>query len=311
MRPPANHGRVKKSAPTAIQLLVSAAKAWNTDNAFKHSAAVSFYTLFSLAPVTIIAITIMGLFLGEEVATRQFAAQMTALVGPASAEMINAAAKASQSPATNAYSAALGICLLVIGATTVFGQLQDSLNDIWGVKAKPRGHGIVVLVIRRLVSFAMVLTIGFLLLVSLVISTTLTTAFGLVHGEVGAASVFAKSIDFGATLIVITLLFALLFKVLPDVKLRWRDVWLGALLTSALFGIGRYLISLYLAHSTIASIYGTAASLVALLIWIYYSCAIFFYGVEFTRAHHLIRTPAVEPKPTAVHIRRRAGVEAR
>ena len=302
---------MKKRAKTAFQLLVSAAQAWNTDNAFKHSAAVSFYTLFSLAPVTIIAITIMGVFLGQEIATRQFTSQMTALVGPASAEMINAAAKASQSPAANGFSSVLGIFLLILGATTVFGQLQDSLNDIWGVKAKPRGHGIIVLVVRRLVSFAMVLTIGFLLLVSLVLSTMLTAAFVRVHGQTGTESLLVKSIDFGATLLVITLLFALMFKVLPDVKLRWRDVWLGALLTSGLFGAGRYLIALYLAHSTVASIYGTAASLVALLIWIYYSCAIFFYGVEFTRAQHIAQRPAVEPKPTAVHIRRRAGTETR
>ena len=296
---------------SAFQLLVSAGKAWNTDNAFKHSAAVSFYTLFSLAPVTIIAIKIMGVFLGEEVATRQFSAQVTSLVGPASAEMINAAAKASQSAAVGGFSAALGIVLLLVGATTVFGQLQDSLNDIWGVKAKPRGHGIIVLVVRRLLSFTMVLTVGFLLLVSLLLTTLMTAAFALIHGEIGTAPGLIKSIDFAGMFIVITFLFALLFKVLPDVKLRWRDVWLGALLTSALFSLGRYLIALYLDHSTVASIYGTAGSLVALLIWIYYSCAIFFYGVEFTRAHHIARHPAIETKKTAVHIRRRAGTEVR
>jgi membrane protein len=296
---------------TWIKIVIGAAKAWWADNAFKHSAAVSFYTLFSIAPVTIIAIKVMGIFLGEEVATREFSAQMAALVGPASAEIIHAAAVASKSPAASGFSAALGVCLLLVGATTVFGQLQDSLNDIWGVKAKPRGHGIIVLVVRRLLSFAMVLTIGFLLLVSLVLSTMLTTTLGLIHGRIGTAPLLVKGIDFGATLLVITLLFALLFKVLPDVKLRWRDVWLGALLTSVLFGVGRYLIALYLAHSTVASIYGTAASLVALLIWIYYSCAILFYGVEFTRAQHIARHPAVETKTTAVHIRRRAGTEVR
>ena len=303
----ANHVRVKK----AFHLLVRAAQAWQADNAFKHSAAVSFYTLFSLAPVTIIAIKIMGLFIGEEIATRQFSAQVTGLVGPASAEIINAAAKASQASATNGFSAVVGIVLVLVGATTVFGQLQDSLNDIWGVKAKPRGNGIIVLLIRRLLSFTMVLTVGFLLLVSLVLTTALTAAFALIHGQIGTSPVLIHSVDFVATFIVITFLFALLFKVLPDVKLRWPDVWLGAVLTSGLFSLGRYLIALYLDHSTIASIYGTAGSLVALLIWIYYSCAIFFYGVEFTRAHHLERRPAIEPKTTAVHIRRRAGTELR
>lgn len=288
-----------------IKIFTRAAKAWSADNAFKHSAAVSFYTLFSLAPVTIIAIKVMGIFLGEEIATRQFSAQMTGLVGPASAEMIQAAAAASHSPASNQFSAALGIVLLLVGATTIFGQLQDSMNDIWRVQAQPRGHGIIVLLLRRLLSFAMVLTIGFLLLVSLVLTTVLTATLGLIHGKIGMAPIFISGVDFAATLVVITCLFALLFKVLPDVKLRWRDVWLGATVTSLLFGLGRYLIALYLAHSTVASIYGTAASLVALLIWIYYSCGIFFFGVEFTRAHHIQIHPAVEPKPTAVHTRPR------
>ena len=291
-----------------FEITGNAAKAWIADNAFKHSAAVSFYTLFSLAPITIIAIKIMGVFLGEDVATRQFSAQIAGLVGPASAEMIQAAAKASQSVSENGFSAALGVVLLLVGATTVFGQLQDSLNDIWRVKAKPRGHGIIVLLLRRLLSFTMVLTIGFLLLVSLVLSTLLSAALGLVHGKIGTAPVLIKGVDFTVSLIVITCLFALLFKVLPDVKLRWRDVWIGALLTSLLFGLGRFVIALYLDHSTVASIYGTAASLVALLIWIYYSCGIFFFGVEFTRAHHIHIHPAVEPKPTAVHTRPRHEV---
>ena len=286
-----------------IKIIIRAAKAWNADNAFKHSAAVSFYTLFSVAPVTIIAIKVMGIFLGEEVATRQFSAQMTALVGPASAEMIQAAAAASKAPAASGFSAALGVILLLVGATTVFGQLQGSLNDIWGVEAKPRGHGIFVLVMRRLVSFAMALTIGFLLLVSLVLSTMLTATLGMIHGRIGTAPLLIKGIDFAATLAVITTLFALLFKVLPDVRLQWRDVWVGAALTALLFSLGRYLIALYVWHSTVASIYGTAAALVALLVWIYYSCAIFFFGAEFTRAHHLTHHPAIRPKTAAVHVR--------
>ncbi len=284
-------------------MMVRAAKAWNTDNAFKHSAAVSFYTLFSLAPVTVIAVKIMGIFLGEDVATQQFSAQMAGLVGPASAEMIQSAAAASKTAATSPIAAAFGVFLLIVGATTVFGQIQDSLNDIWGVEARPRGNGIIVLVVRRLISFAMVLTIGFLLLVSLVLSTAMTTTLSKVHGHLGTAPILVKGIDLVATLTVVTILFALLFKVMPDVKLKWRDVWVGAALTSVLFGLGRYLIALYLDHSTVASIYGTAAALVALLIWIYYSCAIFFYGAEFTRAHHLTHHPAIRPKSKAGHIK--------
>lgn len=284
-------------------ILVNAAKSWNADDVFKHSAAVSFYTLFSLAPITIIAVTVAGIFLGKDTANRQLEQQITQLVGPASAEMIQSAAKASQSQGGSGISTAIGIALLVAGATTVFAQLQSSLNNIWGVRAKPSRHGWVVLLLQRLVSFAMVLTVGFLLLVSLVLSTVLTSTLGHFHGGLLGSDVALKAADLGVGLIVISILFALLFKILPDVILRWSDVWLGAVVTAVLFTIGKYLIALYLGHSTVASIYGTAGSLVALLIWVYYSCAILFFGVEFTRAYRLSHRLDVQPKPTAVRIR--------
>ena len=286
-----------------LKILVSAGKAWNADNALKHSAAVSFYTLFSLGPITVIAVTVLALFLGEEPALQQFSSQMTELVGPASAEMVRAAAKASQLAGGNHLSAIFSVCLLLVGATTVFSQLQSSLNDIWDVQAEPKRNGLVVLLVRRLVSFAMVLTIGFLLLVSLVLTTMLTGALAHLHGSFGTSPLLVKGVDFGASLIVITFLFALIFKYMPDVQLRWRDVWLGAFLTALLFGIGRYCIALYLGHSTVASIYGAAGSLAALLIWVYYSCVIFFFGVEFTRAQRLADQTSVLAKTKAVRVR--------
>lgn len=285
------------------KILLNAAKSWNADNIFKHSAAVSFYTLFSLAPITIIAVTVAGIFLGKDAANHQLELQITQLVGPASAEMIQSAAKASQSQGNSGISTAVGIALLIVGATTVFGQLQNSLNSIWGVRAKPSQRGWVVLLLQRLVSFAMVLTVGFLLLVSLVLSTVLTSALEHFPGSLLGSETFLKAVDMGVGLVVISILFALLFKILPDVIVRWRDVWLGAVVTAALFTIGRYLIALYLGHSTVASIYGTAGSLVALLIWVYYSCAILFFGVEFTRAYRLANHLDVQPKSTAVRIR--------
>ena len=283
------------------EILWRASKAWFVDNAFKHSAAVSFYTLFSMAPVSVIAITLMSVFLGAEVASMQFSSQITGLVGTASAEMIRTATSAAMKlEAGNPVTASFGVLLLVIGATTVFSQLQDSLNEIWRVRPKKRQNGIVVLLVRRLVSFAMVLTIGFLLLVSLVLTTTLTTALGTIHGRIGTAPWLLKTVDFGVSTLVITCLFGLLFKYMPDIHLKWRNIWLGAFLTALLFGLGRFLIALYLAHSTVASIYGAAASLVALLVWVYYSCAIFFFGAEFTRAHHLWHHPHLEPAMTAM-----------
>lgn len=283
-----------------LKMFLQAAKTWHADNAFKHSAAVSFYTLFSLAPITIIAVTVAGMFLGRDAAGTQLEKQVMQLVGPASTEMILAAAEASQTEDESTWATVLGIGLLIMGATTVFAQLQDSLNKIWGVRAKPSKSGWVVLLLHRLVSFAMVLTISFLLMVSLVLTTMLTSVLGQFKLD---APGLLKTVDVTAGLVVITLLFALLFKVMPDVHLRWRDVWVGAAITAALFTIGRYLIALYLGRSTVASVYGTAGSLVALLIWVYYSCAILFYGAEFTRAYRHVHKLKVQPKETAVVVR--------
>jgi membrane protein len=283
-----------------LKILGQAAKAWNADNAFKHSAAVSFYTLFSLAPVTIIAVTVAGLFLGRDAATHQLEVQMTQLVGPASAETILAAAKASQKAPESPWATALGVGLVIFGATTVFGQLQDSMNKIWGVRAKPGKSGWVILLLHRLVSFAMVLTLAFLLLVSLVLTTMLTSVTGRFIGD---NPTLLKVLDLGGSIVVITLLFTLLFKVMPDVRQRWRDALLGAAVTAVLFTLGRYLIAFYLGRSTVASIYGAAGSLVALLVWIYYSCAILFFGVEFIRAYRHARRLKVQPKETAVQVR--------
>ncbi len=283
------------------KIFITAAKGWSHDNAFKHSASVSFYTLFSMAPISVIAVGIAGFFLGKEEANQQFLAQVGQLVGQASADTVRQAIEASTSEEGNWISTVVGILLLLVGATTVFGQLQESLNAIWSVRAKPSRSGWAVMLIQRLISFAMVVTVGFLLLVSLIITTTLAAVTHRLSGE--WAPVLARVADLGITLVVITLLFAVFFKVLPDVHLRWRDVWLSAALTAVLFTLGRMLIALYLARSTVASIYGAAGSLVALLIWVYYSCAILFFGVEFTKAYREAHHLKVIPKKTAVIVR--------
>lgn len=280
-----------------LKILLQAAKAWNDDKVFKHSAAVSFFTLFSLAPITIIAMSLAGVFLGREMAGQQLELQLTQLVGSASAQMIMGAAKASQTASEGWWATVLGIVLMLVGATTVFGQLQGSFNEIWGVRTRPNKSGWLVLVLHRLLSLAMVLTLGFLLLISLVLTTLLTSALKRFDASWGL-----QITDVAVSLVVVSVMFALLFKIMPDVRLRWRDVWLGAIITAGLFTIGRYAIALYLGHSTIASIYGTAGSLVALLIWVYYSCAILFFGVEFIRAYRACLHHPVEPKETAVLI---------
>lgn len=290
--------------PRWLRIAIDAGKAWNADNAFKHSAAVSFYTLFSLAPITLIAVALAGFFFGKDVAAEQFSVQITQLVGKESAELIEKTRAANSLGHQSWLKTALGAALLVVGATTVFGQLQGSLNDVWGVTAKPSKSGWVLLILRRLISFAMVLTIGFLLAASLILSTALTAAIEVAQGWIDIPAGLLRAVDLGAGLLVLTLLFALLFKVLPDVHVRWREAWLGAFVTAVLFSVGRILIALYLGHSAIAKNYGGAGSLVALLIWIYYSCAILFYGAEFIRAHRLAGGSPVEPKETAVLVRK-------
>lgn len=283
---------------------MAAAKGWNADNAFQHSAAVSFYTLFSLAPVSIIAVSAAGFVLGKDTAVRQFSEQMTDLVGKNGAKVMEAAITASQSGPANWASTTTGVVLLLIGATSVFAQLQDSLNEIWGVEAHPSRSGLAVLLLQRVISFGMVLTIGFLLLVSLVITTILETMLHSANGRLTVPPVVLQGLDLLVALTVVTALFAALFKILPDVQLPWSAAWSSAFLTAALFSIGKVLIATYLAHSTVASVYGTAGALVALLVWIYYSCAIMFFGVEFMRANRQQSGLAVKPKKTAVLVRR-------
>ncbi|MDB6114244.1 MAG: ribonuclease, partial [Lacunisphaera sp.] len=244
------------------------------------------------------------LFVGREEAGHQMELQLAALVGNSSAELVTSAARAAQAQQDSRLATTVGIVLVIVGATTVFAQLQESLNAIWGVRTRPSKSGWAVLILHRLVSFAMVLTIGFVLLVSLILTTFLTSALGHFSGAAVSSPVLMKLTDLGVGLVVITGLFTLMFKVMPDVRVGWKETGMGAVLTAILFTIGRYLIALYLGHSTVASIYGTAGSLVALLIWVYYSCAIFFFGAEFIRAyrqvaHHL----AVAPKETAVVVR--------
>ncbi|HYC71957.1 MAG TPA: YihY/virulence factor BrkB family protein [Opitutaceae bacterium] len=294
---------------SSLRIAGRAFKAWKSGHAFQHSAAVSFYTLFSLAPITVIALEITGLFFGEEVASRQLMAQVEQLVGAGTGELLREAVEASDKGPRGPVATSASVALLVFGATTVFGQLQESLNQLWGVRAKPRKHGWAILALRRLVSFAMVVTLAFLLMVSLILSTVL--AMITERLSTGLAPLLAHAADFLIGLAVITLLFAGVFKVLPDVQLRWRDIWGGALMTALLFSVGRYGIAFYLGHSTVTSVYGAAGSLVALLVWVYYSCAILFYGAELIQAKRAEEGLPIEPKPSAVVVHEVVGAPGR
>ena len=290
--------------PRWLRIALDAAKAWNADNAFKHSAAVSFYTLFSLAPITLIAVNVAGAFFGTEIATKQFSSQVGQLVGRESAELIQKTMEAGALKGGGWWSTTISVVVLIVGATTVFGQLEESLNNIWGVTSKPSRAGWIVMVVTRLISFAMVITVGFLLITSMILSTALSAVIEIAQGWMPIPAWLLRAVDLGVGLAIITVLFALLFKVLPDARIRWREAWRGAFVTALLFSVGRQLIALYLSHSTVASDYGAAGSLVALLMWIYYSCAILFYGAEVVRAHRLHHGLTIEPSDNAVLVRR-------
>ena len=258
---------------------------WIDDNPFQLGAALAYYTLFSMAPLLLIAIAVAGLVFGREASQNQIIGVIEDLVGGQSARAIQAIIEsAGQRPDSGFFATAVGLILLLLGAGGVVGQLQDSLNTIWRVAPKT-GRGIMGFLQDRLISYAMVLSVGFLLLVSLIISAVLTAVSGLVGGFLPINVVTAHILDIIVSFAFITLLFAVIYKFVPDVRIAWRDVWIGAAVTSLLFAVGKYLIGFYLGHSTVTSIYGAAGSLVTLLLWVYYSSLMFFFGAELTQVY--------------------------
>jgi membrane protein len=272
---------------------------WIEDEPFQLAAALSYYTLFSLAPLLIIAISVAGLVFGQEAAQNQVVQTLQGLVGQESAKAIQDMIRnAGEKPKAGLISTIFGFVTLLFGAGGVVGQLQTSLNKIWGVAPKP-GLGIWGFIRQRFISFAMVLSIGFLLLVSLVVSAVLTAMTQLLGSFFGAGNGGPHVLDLGISFIFVTLLFALIYKYLPDAHIRWKEVWVGAAITSILFSIGKTLIGLYLGTSGVTSVYGAAGSLITVLLWVYYSALIFFLGAEFTQVYAAEYGSGVVPAETA------------
>ena len=252
---------------------------WIEDKASVQGAALAFYSVLSLAPLLVISLAIAGLFFDKSAASAQFLGQVQAMVGKDGAKAISSMLENADKPQTGTLAALLGIVTLIFGASGVFGQLQDTMNTIWDVKPKASG-GIWTMIRSRFLSFAMVLGTGFLLLVSLVLSTAISAIgqyFVTSRPEMEAIIHIANEL---VTFLVMTLLFAMIFKLLPDTNVAWRDVWVGALITAVLFTVGKLLIGLYLGKSAIGSAYGAAGSLVVLVVWIYYSAQVLFLGAE-------------------------------
>lgn len=271
---------------------------WSDDKASRLAAALSYYTIFSIAPLLIIAIGVAGLVFGHEAAMNQVVGQIRGMVGEDGAQVIQTILQNASKTTSGIIATVVGGVTLLIGASGAFGQLQDSLNTIWEVKPK-KGRGVKGIMRDRFLSFSMVLFIGFLLLASLLLTALLAGIGKYLSDLLPMSSVVLQAMNFGVSLTVTAFLFALIFKVLPDAIVRWRDVWVGALVTAVLFSLGRFLIGLYLGRASVGSAYGAAGSLVVLLFWVYYSAQILFLGAEFTQVYAKRFGMAIVPKPNA------------
>lgn len=287
---------------TLFSMLRETVTEWFEHKAPRLGAALAFYSIFSIAPLLILAIAVAGAVFGEQAARGQVHEHLTDLVGPISAHAVEEMLRDTSTRQSSTWATVLGLAMLLFGASGVFAQLQDSLNTIWEVTPKP-GWGIWATIRDRFLSFAMVLIIGFLLLASLVITAILQaiTAYLDVSPLALDAQVWGW-INMAVSFVFLTVLFAMIYKILPDVRLDWADVWTGSLITTVLFLLGKYFIAWYLSHAVVTSAYGAAGSLVVLLLWIYYSSQVILFGAVFTRVHAGRRGRHVEPTEKAVPV---------
>lgn len=266
----------------------------------RQAASLALYTLLSLAPLLIVSIKVAGVALGEEAARGQIGSELSSVVGAQAGEAIEAMVANASAPSEGVIGSVVGIVVLLFGASGVFGELQTALNRIWEVKPKP-GRGIMGFIRDRFFSFTMVMGVAFLLLVSLIVSATLATVTQHFRDAV-PFPVLWQILNFVIALGVTTTLFALIFRVVPDAKVAWRDVWVGAFVTALLFSAGKILLGWYVARSATVSPFGAAGSLVALIVWVYYSAQILFFGAEFTQVYATRFGSRITPSDNAVKL---------
>jgi membrane protein len=279
------------------QLLKTTWKEWNEDEASLLAAALSYYTAVSIAPLLVLVVVILGFFLGQQAAESQLMTQLRAAMGTEGSQFLETILANADQPKLASAAGILSFLTLIWGSTNVFAQLQNSLNKIWNVERKP-GAGIWATIRSRLLSFTMVLGVAFLLLVSLVLSTVLTTMVDIGHGLLPGADWLWQIISFLVSFGVVTFLFAAIYRVLPDADIAWRDVWLGAAVTALLFTAGKYLLGLYLANA--GNAYGAVGSVVVFLLWVFYSAQILFMGAEFTQVYARRYGKGIRPDKNAV-----------
>jgi membrane protein len=294
---------MKIRPPLFLRLAWLAMTGWSKDNVPRLGASLAYYTLFAVSPILVIAIAIAGSVFGEEAVRGRIVSQIDGLVGRQGAEAIQAILQGAHHNQSGTLAIIIGTATLVIAASGAFLELQHALNTIFQVKQDTKKSGLQRLILSRLRSFGLVCSIGFLLMVSLLVSAALAALSARVAAAELVGPWLLKATDITVSLAVMTLLFGMIYRVLPDVRLAWRDVWTGALATALLFDIGKFLIGLYLGQSSVASSYGAAGSIVVLLVWVYYSAQIILLGAEFTRVYAEHRRGGAAPK--ANHLARR------
>ena len=274
--------------------------AMGEDKITKLSGSLAYYTVFSMAPLLVMIISLCGIFLGREAVEGKIVAQLSGFVGVDTAIQLQQIIKNASLAGKSTTAAIIGGITLIIGATTVFAEIQDSINTIWGLKPKPK-RGWLKMIQNRLLSFSVIISLGFLLLVSLGVTAIIDGFSERLRSHFPDVTVVVFYIlNILITLVVITLIFAVIFKVLPDAKIKWKDVMAGAIATSLLFMLGKFGISFYISKSNVGSTYGTAGSLVVLLLWVYYSSIILYLGAEFTKAFAIKYGSAIHPNDYAV-----------
>lgn len=267
-----------------FKLLKATFDDWMEDNALRLSAALAYYSIFSIAPLLIIAISVAGLVLGQEAVQGQLEGQLKTLIGVQAAAGVQSMVQSASKPSDGWMGAVVGFGTLLLGASGLFGQLKDALNTIWEVKAKD-GGGALAFIRDRLLNFGLVLVIGFLLLTSLLLTTALAAMNGYFETLFGMPAFVGGALGFAVSFAVVTALFALIFKVLPDAQIEWRHVWIGAAVTALLFELGKFGLGFYLGRESTASSFGAAGSVVLLLLWVYYASCILLFGAEFTQVY--------------------------
>ncbi|AFZ02813.1 YihY/virulence factor BrkB family protein [Calothrix sp. PCC 6303] len=290
-----------------LELFQETFSEWSKDKVSRLAAALSYYTIFSIAPLLIIVIAIAGAVFGEDAARGAIENQLQGLIGDGAA-VIQTAIKNADKPQQGTIASLVSLVVLVFGATGLFAELQDSLNTIWEVQPKP-GRAVKTIIRQRFLSFTLVFGIGFLLLVSLVMSAILAALIGYFQNILPGIDIVWQMVNILLVFAVTTALFALIFKVLPDVKIAWADVWIGATLTSLLFSLGRFILGQYLGRASFSSTYGAAGSIVVILVWVNYAAQILFFGAEFTQVYARKYGSQIVPDKNAIPLTESARVE--